>query len=178
MLYNVPGRTGQDIPDEVVLSLAESHPDSFLGESSKKEKKKEKRREEKERKNKRKKPVKRKNSTFPPPKKKPPHPRSSRRQRVHGQRQDRRLRLPRRPLLVRQRRRGARCPAPGGRHLGRRRRLGRLESDPKRFRETDGRARRRVGHRDGPAYRLAVRGAEPDRAEHGAGDVRAVQARV
>ena len=39
MLYNVPGRTGQDIPDEVVLSLAESHPDSFLGESSKKEKK-------------------------------------------------------------------------------------------------------------------------------------------
>lgn len=32
MLYNVPGRTGQDIPDEVVLSLAESHPDSFLGE--------------------------------------------------------------------------------------------------------------------------------------------------
>ena len=32
MLYNVPGRTGQDIPDEVVLSLAESYPDSFLGE--------------------------------------------------------------------------------------------------------------------------------------------------
>ena len=36
MLYNVPGRTGQDIPDEVVLSLAESHPDSFLGERERK----------------------------------------------------------------------------------------------------------------------------------------------
>ena len=35
MLYNVPGRTGQDIPDEVVLSLAESHPESFLGERRK-----------------------------------------------------------------------------------------------------------------------------------------------
>jgi 4-hydroxy-tetrahydrodipicolinate synthase len=29
MVYNVPGRTGQDIPDEVVLSLA-AHP-CFLG---------------------------------------------------------------------------------------------------------------------------------------------------
>lgn len=51
MLYNVPGRTGQDIPDEVVLSLAESHPESFLGERRKEKeerRKREKRKVEKE----------------------------------------------------------------------------------------------------------------------------------
>jgi len=51
MLYNVPGRTGQDIPDEVVLSLAESHPDSFLGERRERREERERaKRERKERK--------------------------------------------------------------------------------------------------------------------------------
>jgi 4-hydroxy-tetrahydrodipicolinate synthase len=31
IVYNVPGRTGQDIPDEVILGLAERHPSNFLG---------------------------------------------------------------------------------------------------------------------------------------------------
>lgn len=31
IVYNVPGRTGQDIPDSVILGLAERHPSNFLG---------------------------------------------------------------------------------------------------------------------------------------------------
>jgi hypothetical protein len=97
---------------------------------------------------------------------------------VHGKRPDRGLRLPRRPMLVRQRRRGARRPAPGRRDLGRGRRLRRVKPDPGRVRQADEGAGRRLGGSDGPAHRLAVRGAQPDRAQHRAGDVRALPARV
>jgi 4-hydroxy-tetrahydrodipicolinate synthase len=31
IVYNVPGRTGQDIPDRVIMGLAERHPSNFLG---------------------------------------------------------------------------------------------------------------------------------------------------
>jgi len=31
IVYNVPGRTGQDLPDAVVMALAERHPSNFLG---------------------------------------------------------------------------------------------------------------------------------------------------
>jgi 4-hydroxy-tetrahydrodipicolinate synthase len=31
IVYNVPGRTGQDIPDSVIMGLAERHPSNFLG---------------------------------------------------------------------------------------------------------------------------------------------------
>jgi len=81
-------------------------------------------------------------------------------------------------MLVRQRRRGARRPAPGRRDLGRGRRLRRVKPDPGRVRQADEGAGRRLGGSDGPAHRLAVRGAQPDRAQHRAGDVRALPARV